>query len=320
MHELQQKLQNLDADYKQGKISEQSYNNIRRNILDKISRIQALDANFHSGGISAEDYNKAVGDILFEDERTLDNFEKNKEKKKTKKILIVFLILLIIPICILSYYEIHRFIIISSNTKDGSAWVLLGPNQQETDEPDVTKKVEDKNAKMKMLAKYQIAGKIVNIVNYQYEYKTTEPNVFAELSPVDYTIAWGVMAEHSNLYKFHSDTRRTVTMEKDVSDSGLLAVSVLHMDDYSDQYSNSHLIPANDSIREKLLVAREGDSVELEGFLVGVYIDGYEPWVSSLSRDDYHALTGLQLGLGDTTKEGACEIMYVTDLKWLENK
>jgi len=66
-------------------------------------------------------------------------------------------------------------------------------------------------------------------------------------------------------------------------------------------FSHNHIIPANDHIKQIVQSLHRGQVVTLRGFLVTVNRPGFAPWRSSLSRDD--------------TGEGACEIMYVDDVK-----
>ena len=64
--------------------------------------------------------------------------------------------------------------------------------------------------------------------------------------------------------------------------------------------ANVHLIHKNEEILKKLKRSRKNHYVRLEGYLVSVNFQN-APWRSSLSRTD--------------TGNGACEIMYVTNVK-----
>ncbi len=74
------------------------------------------------------------------------------------------------------------------------------------------------------------------------------------------------------------------------------------------QSSNNHLIPNDDAVREKIHNIKEGDYVRIEGYLVNIYgqkNDGhYFKWNTSTTRSD--------------TGNGACEIIYVTNVVWLQ--
>ncbi len=64
--------------------------------------------------------------------------------------------------------------------------------------------------------------------------------------------------------------------------------------------ANMHIIPANDTVKRQLSKIRTGQLVHIKGQLIEAKrADGWH-WRSSLSRED--------------TGNGACELMYVTDL------
>src|SRR5690606_23298616 len=70
-----------------------------------------------------------------------------------------------------------------------------------------------------------------------------------------------------------------------------------------EQFStNVHAIPATPEIEQRLRTIRPDDVVHLSGLLVNAYRpdDGYR-WKTSVVRDD--------------TGDGACEIVYVTDIE-----
>ena len=72
-------------------------------------------------------------------------------------------------------------------------------------------------------------------------------------------------------------------------------------------YSNSHLIPSNDKIKKQIKKIKKNDYIQIEGYLVHVDADtkkGYFFWDSSTTRED--------------SGDGACEVIYVTDVKWLK--
>ena len=71
--------------------------------------------------------------------------------------------------------------------------------------------------------------------------------------------------------------------------------------------ANTHIIPANDEIRDLVGYIRRGDHIKLKGYLVNV--SGYRDadratfvWNSSTSRTD--------------TGPHSCEVFYVTSVEW----
>jgi len=115
---------------------------------------------------------------------------------------------------------------------------------------------------------------------------------YASLMPRDIAFGWGSL----------SDTAKLETIR--VSQSGRFAFwrSGERLPDeevkvISSSFSNMHLIPANDSVRNAILRARVGQIVMLSGRLVDV--KSPEGWSlpTSLTRDD--------------TGPGACEVVFV---------
>ena len=149
-------------------------------------------------------------------------------------------------------------------------------------------------------ASYDIKGLVVSTKNYRGS------GVFDALSPRDVALAWGSVAEHNDDIDFHWNqygrwyywhTYGSVDLSPVGSSSGV-----------DRQSSNNHLIPADDSVREKTGKIKTGDYIEITGYLVDLRATDRSSGKnytnsSSLSRDD--------------TGDGACEIIYVTDISWL---
>ncbi len=72
--------------------------------------------------------------------------------------------------------------------------------------------------------------------------------------------------------------------------------------------SNNHLIPADNAIKRKIKRLKKGDHVRIQGYLVNVDAENSAGkvylWDTSVSRDD--------------SGDGACEIIYVTNIQWLD--
>jgi hypothetical protein len=71
------------------------------------------------------------------------------------------------------------------------------------------------------------------------------------------------------------------------------------------QSANTHIIPATVAVAKQLDRVKEGDLIRLKGELVEIKGEDGWSWRSSLSRDD--------------TGQGACEVMRVTQVDWLES-
>lgn len=115
----------------------------------------------------------------------------------------------------------------------------------------------------------------------------------AEISPVDLALGWGRMADPGVL--------ETISIRQSGRwyywNTPQYPIPRHEIETHS---ANMHMVPANDSVRERLLAVDKDDEVFLTGQLVRIDAkDGWH-WVSSLSRDD--------------TGDGACEIVYVQDI------
>ena len=79
------------------------------------------------------------------------------------------------------------------------------------------------------------------------------------------------------------------------------------MDKISECISNNHLIPSDSKIEKLIKRIKKNDYVKLEGYLVSAEeIDGNFKVRSSTTRSD--------------NGDGACELIYVTNVTWLKNK
>lgn len=115
----------------------------------------------------------------------------------------------------------------------------------------------------------------------------------AELSPTDLALGWGPMSSEAVLSKIKiSQSNRFYYWQVEEFPIPRREIEI--------HSANTHIIPANDMIKRQLETVRKGQIVKLKGQLVEAKrADGWH-WRSSLSRED--------------TGNGACEVMYVTEL------
>ena len=133
------------------------------------------------------------------------------------------------------------------------------------------------------LAEFQIRAKVLGRESY---YSGRE----ADLSPLDLALGWGRMSDEDILAGI------------DISQSGrwyrwrseTLPIPRREIQTHS---GNMHLIPADEIVEETLDDIRQGQIVELKGYLVRADTSDGWRWVSSLSRND----TGAR----------SCELVYV---------
>ena len=138
------------------------------------------------------------------------------------------------------------------------------------------------------LANYDIRARVLSIERYRMGRE-------AELSPVDFVLGWGPMSDDAVLGQLKiSQGNRWFHYRWESAppiDPLIMARSS----------ANTHLVPADDSVRDRLLNVSKGAVVRLSGYLINVrHADGWT-WRSSLTRDD--------------TGGGSCELMWVTNVQ-----
>ncbi len=138
------------------------------------------------------------------------------------------------------------------------------------------------------VATYDVRARVLSVERYRIGRE-------ADLSPVDFALGWGPMSDDAVLDRLQiSQGNRWYYYRWEGSppaDPSVLAKSS----------ANTHLVPANNSIKDRLLDVRKGAVVRLSGYLINVrHADGWT-WRSSLTRDD--------------TGGNSCELMWVTDVQ-----
>ena len=141
--------------------------------------------------------------------------------------------------------------------------------------------------KIQPVARYEIRARVLSIARYQ-------SGRWAELSPLDFALGWGPMSDHRIIEKLQiSQSNRWYhySWQGDPpADPALMARNS----------ANTHIVPADDRVKSNLLKVREGEIVNLKGYLINVRHPDGGFWNSSLTREDR----------GDH----ACELMWVEDV------
>ena len=146
----------------------------------------------------------------------------------------------------------------------------------------------------------QSGNYIVNTFNY------VGYNMENQISPKDITVSWGSLAneENNSQLDFYVPKPRFVSWR---SSNQAWTKSMGNM--INNQFSNNHLVPANNEIKKLINLIKEDDYIHIKGYLVHIkYTERnlYYSWKSSISRYD--------------NGPGACETILVTDIKWLKEK
>lgn len=134
------------------------------------------------------------------------------------------------------------------------------------------------------LAEYSITARVLSARRYRHE-----PD--HDLVPIDLALGWGPMSDDAVLDRLGlSQSFRHYFCEW----RGAPPIPAREMTIHS---ANTHIIPANEQVRDIIFSLRRGSVVKLDGELVKARnVEGRE-WLSSLTRED--------------TGNGACEVMYV---------
>ena len=138
------------------------------------------------------------------------------------------------------------------------------------------------------VASYTVRARVLSVERYRMGRE-------ADLSPVDFALGWGPMSDGAVLDRLKiSQANRWYQYRW--QDSPPVDPSII-----ARTSANTHLVPADDRIKSRLLEVRQGAVVSLNGYLINVrHADGWT-WRSSLTRDDAGG--------------GSCELMWVTEVK-----
>ncbi|MCD6330240.1 MAG: hypothetical protein J7M10_07860 [Candidatus Cloacimonetes bacterium] len=144
-------------------------------------------------------------------------------------------------------------------------------------------------------AKYEITAQVVSKKRYRDGWAS-------KIAPYDFALAWGRLIE-SEISKFimYSQIKRFYFFTCKWN----CPVTQNYIGDHS---SNNHLMPANINIFNALKKIKEGNTIQLWGYLVnveGMCQQTEVNWASSTTRED--------------TGNGACELIYVEKIR-LKNK
>jgi hypothetical protein len=140
------------------------------------------------------------------------------------------------------------------------------------------------------LASYDLKATVLSTERYYFD-------PVAKLSPIDFALGWGAMSD--------LDLARRL----DIRQSGRFfryrmppPGFPLSVDEVIRSSANVHLIPADTSLRDRLLAVRRGDVIHVSGRLVEARGDDGSHWRSSLTRTDPGG--------------GACELLWVERVDW----
>lgn len=135
------------------------------------------------------------------------------------------------------------------------------------------------------LATYLINGVVLSRDHYRFD-----PG--AKIAPLDLALGWGAMSIAENINQL------SVSQNGRFYEYSWKNEPPMDPNEIITHSSNTHCLPADDTVRRALLAIRRHEVVTLEGYLVDVQFPDGGHWRSSLTRDD--------------TRGGACEVLWVT--------
>jgi len=143
--------------------------------------------------------------------------------------------------------------------------------------------------KITALASYDITATVLSTERYYMDNG-------ASLSPIDLAVGWGPMSDYDlarqlNLSQGGRWFRYRVPGKQ----------FPISYDEINSHAANVHIIPADETIRGRVLSVRAGEVIHMIGRLVEA-TNGKGKWRSSLSRTD--------------TGAGACELLWVERIDW----
>ena len=175
-----------------------------------------------------------------------------------------------------------------------NAPVVLGPGVKVTEAPKQTdliqaEKFQHKGYQITPLAEFQLTGKILSREDYSFGRES-------DLSPIDLALGWGAMSDEAVLDKIDiSQSGRWYRWQ--VKDFPIPRKTI------ETQSANMHMVPANSQVEDMLEKTKQGQIVELSGYLIRVDADDGWHWQSSMTRND--------------TGAHACELILVQSFQVL---
>ena len=191
-----------------------------------------------------------------------------------------FCILLAVGFACFAYWHFHRPITYSPG-------ILIASDPEQASVTSSDKPFDCRAFHLQPLAHFALDARVLHRKIYRYDRQ-------AELVPVDLALGWGPMSDQRVLdqvkisqsmrfYWFEYKMPPPIPKEEIISHS-----------------TNVHVIPSTTAIAARCKSLRVGSLVHLGGDLVEATGPGIGTWRSSLSRTD--------------TGNGACELMWVTDM------
>tara|TARA_R110002049_G_scaffold52664_7_gene147164 strand:+ start:351 stop:947 length:597 start_codon:yes stop_codon:yes gene_type:complete len=166
--------------------------------------------------------------------------------------------------------------------------VVLGPGMMVMDAPkqtaiEMTQAFDFNNYQITPLANFDIKAKVLSKNNYRLGRES-------DLSPIDLALGWQSMSDETVLNDIEI-TQSNRWYHWRVRDFPIPRSEI------ETQSANMHLIPATKSLESMIKQVKQGEVIEMRGYLVRVNAKDGWSWQSSLTRND--------------TGAHACELLFV---------
>ena len=174
----------------------------------------------------------------------------------------------------------------------------LGQPIQKKASGQIKLELDDYEFVISKLYSYDITALVLSTHNYNGF------SVDDKLSPRDFALVWGKLAEINDQHDFHwSQSGRWYHWKMDSWDEAN-AIGGTQVVSYNS--ANNHIIPADETVRTLIKTVKVGECVHMKGYLVnidGMKSDGRDfHWHSSTTRED--------------SGGGSCEVFYVESIEW----
>ena len=304
---------------KAGEISDRQAKILRRDLQSKEEQKQKLDQDFVAKKIEPKLYNEWDANIRTDvsyirsrvDDYAMDRARRKKRKTRLKIAAVFGMIGAIYAV-----FAVPQFIHANRSVANIPEPVQINmatakaqaEERQEALETEKTISGDSYVVDMTFLAYYDIKGLVVELDDYDNKMNAT---AFDKAIPRDISLAWGKVAENKSKFGWsHGARKLSVSYDEktlrqlDMSRNQVMA-----------HVSNNHLLVEKKELYQKIKRVRVGDYIEMKGYLIsGIIKDEHSNVVrevrSSLIRTDFSSSV--------LDRKTSCEIMFVTDLQWLD--
>lgn len=221
----------------------------------------------------------------------------NEKPSKKKKLIIAIISVAMCLILACGIYIFTLFNVKKEYETVPSLAAISQPIQKEySDKIETT--LDGYNLTYTIKAAYSLSGKVVE------KYYYIPYDIINKIARFDLGMIWGPLLTEDLTDQITFNNTGTRFLKYTYKNS--LVQKLGGKENIVNNLSNNHAIHSNEHVLKLLRNIKKGDFIRIEGYLVDVYYskgNAHGTWPTSLSRTDH----------GD----GACEIIYITNIVWL---